>query len=91
MAIGAFSLLNGASFFENKTPTASPSLEPTVSFVSSPLGPTGVLRFQDGTAIVDQATLTALAMPAAPAGNQYEVWLVNSTSAARQSGYPCPG
>jgi hypothetical protein len=77
--------VNRASLFGNKTPTASPSLEPTVSLVSSPLGPTGVLRFQDGTAIVDQATLTALAMPAPPAGNQYEVWLVDSRSGARRS------
>ena len=87
IAIGAFSLLNGFSPLGNKTPTASSTstVEIPVSGVSSALGPTGVLRFQDGNAIMDQATLTALAMPAPPAGNQYEVWLVNSNGEARRS------
>ncbi|HEX6270093.1 MAG TPA: protein kinase [Anaerolineales bacterium] len=80
IAIVSISVLNGFPAFANSTPAASPTLSPTletpVSVVSSPLGPTGVLRFQDGTAIMDRATLKTLAMPAPPAGSQYEVWLV---------------
>jgi len=89
IAIGAFSLLNGFAAFGNNTPTASITATPTVAtpvgLVSSLLGPTGLLRFQDGTAILDKATLTALAMPAPPAGSRYEVWLVGSNSGERQS------
>ncbi len=67
----------------NKTATASPTIETpvsdtdtAVSLISVPLGPTGVLRFQDGSAILDRAILNALAMPAPPKDSQYEVWLV---------------
>lgn len=89
IAMGTFFLLNGFSLFSNKTATASitapPIIETPVGLVSSPLGRTGVLRFEDGTAIMDQATLTALAMPAPPAGNQYEVWLVGPNGQTRHS------
>ena len=85
IATAAFLLLNGLTPFQNKTATASPTIETPVSdtdtpvsLISSPLGPTGVLRFHDGTAILDQAILTALAMPAPPKGSQYEVWLVGA-------------
>lgn len=40
-----------------------------------PLGPIAILRFQNGTAIADQAILIARAMPAPPSGSQYEIWL----------------
>jgi len=83
IAIVVLLLFNGGAPFQNKTATASPTIETPVSdtdtpvsLLSAPLGPTGVLRFEDGTAIMDQVTLTALAMPAPPAESQYEVWLV---------------
>src|SRR5687768_1003037 len=89
IAIGAFSLLNGFAAFGNNIPTASITATPTIAtpvgLVSSTLGPTGLLRFQDGTATLDKATLTALAMPAPPAGSRYEVWLVGSNSGKRLS------
>ena len=89
IAIGAFSLLNGFAAIGNNTPTASITATPTIAtpvgLVSSPLGPTGLLRFQDGTAIMDKATLTALAMPASPAGSRYEVWLIGSNNGERRS------
>ena len=89
IAIVALSLLNGFAAFGNNTPTVSITATPTIAtpvgLVSSPLGPTGLLRFQDGTAIMDKATLTALAMPAPPAGSRYEVWLVGSSSGERRS------
>src|SRR5215212_10238868 len=78
-------LLGGALLFNrivpvamDETPTASPesSNTPTLS-ASLSLGPTGVLQFQDANALVDQARLIAQAMPAPPAGSQYEIWLVN--------------
>ncbi len=49
------------------TPTALP-----------PLGPLGILRFQNGSAIGDRASLIAWAMPAPPAGSQYEIWLTGA-------------
>jgi hypothetical protein len=48
-------------------------------FASISLGPTGVLHFSDGNTLLDQASLITQAMPAPPAGNRYEVWLVNSS------------
>ena len=81
IAIGSFLMLNRPPPQATATPTASatesPATETPVSLISSPLGPTGVLRFQDGLAIADRVTLSALAMPAPPAGSQYVVWLVS--------------
>lgn len=85
IAMGTFFILNGRTPLEigTKTQTTSPTAievprtETQVVLVSAPLGPTGVLRFQDGDAIADQVILTALAMPAPPADTQYEVWLVS--------------
>lgn len=93
LGIGAFSLLNGRSAFgtadtaptASPTASASPTIETPIGLVASPLGPTGVLRFQDGPAIMDQAVLTAFAMPAPPAGGQYEVWLVSDDGEERRS------
>jgi serine/threonine protein kinase len=83
LAGALIALVSLAAFFKGafpaaatETPTATlsdtPALAPTVS-----LGPTGVLQFHDGTGVLDRATLIADAMPAPPAGSQYEVWLVS--------------
>ena len=77
ITLGTFALRNGLSLLGNRTPP--PTIETSVDLVSSPLGPTGVLRLQDGTAIMDRATLIALAMPAPPEGSQHEARLVSST------------
>ena len=82
--MGAFFFLNGRALPSPESPTPSVSstieINTPVSLISSPvhLGPTGLLRFQDGSAILDRATLTAMAMPAPPEGSQYEVWLVGA-------------
>jgi hypothetical protein len=44
-----------------------------------------VLRFQNGSAITDRATLTAMHLPPAPAGHQYEVWLLGDSGESRRS------
>jgi len=78
MAMGAIFLFNRGISSGTNAPTVSPTMEITTSSISSPLplGPTGLLRFQDGNAILDRVTLTAFAMPAPPAGSQYEAWLI---------------
>jgi tRNA A-37 threonylcarbamoyl transferase component Bud32 len=45
----------------------------------------GLLRFQDGTAPGDQATLTSNGMALPPAGNQYEAWLIEEDAEQRVS------
>lgn len=60
----------------------SPSTTSTSTRTPPPsivLGRTGVLQFQNGSALGDQAVLTAEAILAPPAGMQYEVWLVRGT------------
>jgi serine/threonine protein kinase len=59
------------------TPTTSPLPDTATPAVLISLGPTGILQFHDGEALLDQAKLIADAMPAPPAGSQYEVSLVN--------------
>ena len=59
------------------TSTPQPLSETATLFTAVSLGPTGVLQFHDGNGVLDQATLIAQAMPAPPAGSQYEIWLVN--------------
>jgi serine/threonine protein kinase len=60
------------------TPTASAVLSDTPTLlVPVSLGPTGVLQFHDENGVLDQASLIAQAMPAPPAGSEYEVWLVD--------------
>ena len=78
VAAVAFLLINGFAQFGNATTTPShtQAIETAVGVIPAPLGPTGVLRFQDGSAIMDQAVLTAFAMPAPPEESNYEVWLV---------------
>ena len=85
----AFLFLNGRSLPSPEPPTPSVSstieINTPVGLISSPvhLGPTGLLRFQDGSAIMDRAVLTARAMPAPPEDSQYEAWLVNSDGEER--------
>jgi serine/threonine protein kinase len=81
LALGGFILFQGFSPSANTTPTSSsPTSQPITNTALAPiilpLGPTGILRFQDENAIADQATLTARAMPAPPVGSQFEVWLI---------------
>ncbi|HET6821947.1 MAG TPA: protein kinase [Anaerolineales bacterium] len=47
--------------------------------------PVGLLRFQDGTAPADKVTLSTSSMPLPPAGNQYEVWLIQDDAEQRIS------
>jgi serine/threonine protein kinase len=61
------------------TPTPAPQSATPVSSVPLTLGPTGVLRFQDGNAILDRAILVSQAMPAPPPNSHYQAWLVNDT------------
>jgi len=79
--VGAFFLLRGIFIpgltSQNDLPTQPTSTNTTNNPSSFSLGPTGILRFQDGSAILDKIIMTALAMPAPPEGCQYEVWLMN--------------
>ena len=76
--VGAAALVNGMlPAAATPTPTASAiSTTPTL-LAPVALGPTGVLQFHDKNGVLDRATLIAQAMPAPPAGSEYEVWLVN--------------
>ena len=47
--------------------------------------PLGLLRFQDGTAIGDQATISTTSMPLPPEGSQYEAWLIADDGEQRVS------
>ena len=84
---GALVVLVGASLVFTRmlpaapadTPTAPAASDTPVYSVPLTLGPTGVLRFEDGNAVLDRAVLVAYAMPAPPPGNQYRAWLANGT------------
>jgi hypothetical protein len=81
-AAGASLLFNGIGIpvtAATETPTLLPLSDTPTQFVPIALGPTGILQFEDGDAILDRVTLVAQAMPAAPAGSQYQAWLVNDT------------
>jgi serine/threonine-protein kinase len=84
-------LFGGAYLFNNfkstpvtELPTDSQTTAPTnielpaIPLTGAQLGRTAVLHFRDGDAIMDQAVLEALAVPAPPAGGGYEVWLGNA-------------
>jgi len=84
VAVGASVLLmNGPPSLMPQTSTATlpaPSTTPTRTQTPPPmivLGRTGVLQFQNGSSIADQASLTAEALLAPPEGSRYEVWLTN--------------
>ena len=87
MFSGLFPLPFGAASTSTSTITSSasipvPSATASRTATSAPallLGRTGVLQFQDGSSIADQALLTAYALLAPPADSQYEVWLVNGS------------
>ena len=86
--LGVFIVFNGQSRQSPPSETVTPTLSPIPATTSAPvnpfsLGPTGVLHFQNGTALLDQVTMTALAMPAPPAGSQYEVWLMGGDERLR--------
>ena len=56
---------------ETSTSTNTPTRVPIL------LEPSVILRFQDGNAIADQVVVEAKSVPAPPAGNRYEVWIIN--------------
>lgn len=80
LVLGAYLTLGGLTPQAAPTASAIPveplPLEATGTLAAPLLGPTGVLHFRHGGAIMDQVVLTAMAMPSAPSGGQYEVWLV---------------
>jgi hypothetical protein len=45
----------------------------------------GLLRFQDGTAIADQVTISTASMPLPSEGSQYEAWLIEDEGEQRIS------
>ncbi len=57
------------------TYTLPPATFTSTSTPVLPSGPIGVLHFQNGSALADQATLLTQGMPAPPPGYQYELWL----------------
>jgi serine/threonine protein kinase len=84
LAGGLIALVSLGVFFRGVLPFASPATATATSPPDTPtlpalvsLGPTGVLQVHDGNSLLDQATLLAEAMPAPPAGSEYEVKLVN--------------
>jgi serine/threonine protein kinase len=83
IALASSALFSGLFAPRDPTQTATSTVPPATNTLVRPspsilLGPTGVLRFQDGSEKVDRATLTVQAMPAPPEGTHYEVWLANS-------------
>jgi serine/threonine protein kinase len=59
----------------NSTPNANISTAPVI----------GLLRFQDGSAVADQVTLSTTSMPLPSQGYQYEVWLIEESGEQRRS------
>lgn len=85
LAGALIALVGGSILFNGMLPTArgESSATPTTIVSDTPLvgipvtmGAGSILHFQDGNALLDQATLIAQAMPPAPAGSQYKVWLL---------------
>ncbi len=82
-------LVGGYFFFRQSLTPAAPALiqSPTQSVAQSltatateitptpPPIPVGVIHFQDGNAVLDQASLRALTMTGPPNGSHYEVWI----------------
>jgi len=90
LSLGALLLFNGSLLPATEEPTSTippttvmPTSTSTGTYTATPLpiilNTSVVLRFQDGSALADQAVLEAQRMPAPPAGHQYEVWLANET------------
>ncbi|RPJ21244.1 MAG: hypothetical protein EHM33_26650, partial [Chloroflexi bacterium] len=91
VAFGGFFLMNGipSSLPEESTPTPTvPSLSAADTLLPAtptstqtavlPSGPIGILRFENGNALADRVSLITEAMPAPPAGSQYEIWLIDA-------------
>lgn len=68
-------MLSNAKVESSATPTVSISDTPFVG-IPVTMGVGSILHFQDGNALLDQAKLTAQAMPSPPTGSQYRVWLL---------------
>lgn len=65
--------------------TTGTSTHSTSEVVAPQADPVGLLRFQDGTAIADQVTLTTFDMALPPEGSQYEAWLIRDDGERRIS------
>jgi serine/threonine-protein kinase len=65
--------------------TSSPTIEANVISPIDTTAPVGLLRFQDGTAPADAATISTSTMPPPPAGSQYEAWLIADDGEGRIS------
>jgi tRNA A-37 threonylcarbamoyl transferase component Bud32 len=61
-------------------PVTYTALPPTATITPAPVapGPIGVLQFQNRDSLVDAVSLITQAMPAAPLGSQYEIWLTGA-------------
>jgi len=89
VVLGSFLLIKDFPSFASKNitpttpaPSATDILLPLTSTSTPtaivPTGPIGFLRFQNGSAIADQVSLTTEAMPPPPLGSQYEIWLTGA-------------
>jgi serine/threonine protein kinase len=65
-----------------ESPTQLSMTEPAAN---QDLQQVGILRFQDGAALLDQVTMRGLNMPPPPEGSQYEVWLIEESGEQRRS------
>lgn len=96
VAFGGFLLSRGFSAAGEATPTLPPAthtlLPATHTIIPDtptsipppalPAGPIAILHFQNGNATADQVSLIARAMPAPPAGSQYQIWLTGGDQRA---------
>ena len=92
IAISAFLAFSGLPSSGTDSPTATPTIlsrtatttrTATSTSTTTPtpqpilLEPSVTLHFQDGNAIADRVVVEAKSVPAPPAGNRYEVWIIN--------------
>ncbi len=81
LVVGFFTLRS----FLSPPPVSSgdPTMEMSSTSTQAPAADSGkpivVLRFQDGSALVDEVTMSASGMPLPPAGTYYEGWLVEES------------
>lgn len=72
-------------------PTSAPDIvvdighDPEGASVPEAGDPVGILRFQDGAALIDEVSFNATGMPALEPGSQYEVWLLDASGEERRS------
>jgi serine/threonine protein kinase len=92
--VGAIFLVLGLFAFRNifdkpASAAAYPTMDMSSSSVQASVGSAGqtvgLLRFQDGSALVDEVTMTATGMPLPPVNSQYEVWLIEENGEQRRS------